>query len=164
MKRVILRLNWLAILAAILIFCALVFGFVGWDQYQTPRILVEWSTASELNTAGYNLYRSSSPGGDALRINSTLIHASIDPLSGGDYTFTDKDVDPGMRYYYQLEEVDSLGNTESYGLVEIVAKRGGTQEFAISMVMVLFSLIAIHRIINIHSLNNRENDSGEYSG
>jgi hypothetical protein len=155
MKRVILRLNWLAILTAILIFCALVFGFVGWDQYHTPRILVEWSTASELNTAGYNLYRSASSDGDIVRINSTLIHASIDPLSGGDYTFTDKDVDPGKRYYYQLEEVDSLGNTERYGLVEITATRGGTQEFAISMVMVLFSLIAIYSVIKIHRLNSR---------
>ena len=50
-------------------------------------ILVEWDTASEINTLGFNIYRSDSINGERIRINDLVIPTSADPLIGGNYKF-----------------------------------------------------------------------------
>jgi hypothetical protein len=85
----------------------------------TTQVRVEWTTESELNTAGFNLYRGESPDGPfPLKVNDALIPASPDPLVGGEYLFVDKAARPGATYYYQLEEVEKSGVTNTYGPVE----------------------------------------------
>jgi hypothetical protein len=83
------------------------------------NVTVEWSTASELNTAGFNLYRGDSREGPFTRINPELISASTDPLVGGSYVYTDNQVSPGRTYYYQLEEVETSGRTNIQGTQEV---------------------------------------------
>jgi len=86
-------------------------------------VTIEWSTASELNTAGFNLYRSTSQQGPFTRINDHLIPASPDPLVGGSYIFTDTGVTAGQVYYYQLEDVEIGGATTRHGPVQVRAER-----------------------------------------
>ena len=76
-----------------------------------PAITVAWSTASELNTAGFNVLRSTSADGPFTRVNSEVIPASNDPLVGGSYAYTDTQVSPGQTYYYRVEEVEFGGAT-----------------------------------------------------
>ncbi len=78
------------------------------DCAATPNVL-DWTTASELNTAGFNLYRSENANGPFIKINAQLIPASPDPLTGGKYEYLDKDVVAGHTYYYQLEDVEVSG-------------------------------------------------------
>ena len=81
---------------------------------QPASIKVEWETATELNTAGFHLYRSQSPDDDFIRINESLIPSEGDASSGASYTFTDKQVTPGELYYYVLEEVEYDASTNRY--------------------------------------------------
>ena len=89
-----------------------------------PAVTVEWSTASELNTAGFNVLRSDNPDGPFARLNPAVIPASPDPLVGGSYVYTDTNVTPGRTYYYQLEEVESGGGTVPQGTVVVTAQPG----------------------------------------
>jgi hypothetical protein len=86
-----------------------------------PLITVEWSTASELNTAGFNVLRSDNPNGPFIRLNAEIIPSSPDPLVGGSYVYTDTNVTPGQTYYYQLEEVEFGGGTSPQGTVTATA-------------------------------------------
>ncbi len=84
----------------------------------SAAITVEWSTASELNTVGFNLYRGENKDGPFTRINPEVIPASPDPLVGGSYVFTDTGIALGRTYYYQLEEVETGGTTSIIGTTE----------------------------------------------
>ena len=89
-----------------------------------PVVTVEWSTASELNTAGFNLARGDTQTGPFTRLNTEVIPASPDPLVGGSYVYTDTQVVAGQTYYYQLEEVEATGNTSVQGVVAVTASSG----------------------------------------
>lgn len=85
------------------------------------QISVAWSTGSEINTAGFNLYRSESAQGPYVRINSDLIPASNDALAGGKYQYLDSTVVPGRAYYYQLEDVEMNGTSLRHTAVQVIA-------------------------------------------
>lgn len=72
-------------------------------------IIIRWSTETEVNTAGFNVYRSSSEEGPWQKINPRLIPGSPDPLRGGSYVFTDTNVIAGATYWYELEEIELGG-------------------------------------------------------
>lgn len=108
-----------------------------------PIITVEWSTASELNTAGYNIYRSLSPDEPGVRLNTALIPASPDPLVGGSYVYTDTQVTSGQTYYYRLEEVETDGSFNSPGVVSATASGGFTPLLPVIGLTVLVGLLAV---------------------
>ena len=101
-------------------------------------MLVEWTTASELDTAGFNLYRSLTPAGPFEKVNSSLIPTNGDPLSGGDYQYEDKSIQPGVTYFYQLEEVELNGGSGRFGPISVHANAGiPSWALAIPIVMVI---------------------------
>lgn len=75
---------------------------------------VEWTTATELNTAGFNLYRSTNPDGDFLQINDAMIASQGTPTTGSSYTYIDRNVSAGQTYYYVLEEIELNAATHRY--------------------------------------------------
>lgn len=77
-------------------------------QLTHPTIEVRWETATELETAGFHLYRSRSPDGEWVQITQAqgLIPSQGNALRGATYTFRDRDVMVGETYYYVLEEVE----------------------------------------------------------
>jgi hypothetical protein len=81
------------------------FTATGYGQY----VVVEWSTKSEIDNAGFNLYRS--PGTDAarVRVNSDMIPARGAEYEGSDYSFTDYGIARGVTYIYWLESVKLSG-------------------------------------------------------
>jgi hypothetical protein len=72
----------------------------------TPTIEITWKTASEFDTAGFNVYRSDRQDQGYLRLNDDLIHGKADSTIGAEYIFIDNDVLRGMTYYYRLEDVE----------------------------------------------------------
>jgi hypothetical protein len=62
-------------------------------------VKLKWR-ASSSQVAGYNVYRSTTPAGNYVRINSS-------PVPGT--TFTDSAVEDGLTYYYVTRAVDALG-------------------------------------------------------
>lgn len=81
---------------------------------QSASIQIEWDTATELETAGFNLYRSPTAGGEFVRINDKLIPSQGGALTGAAYTYDDKSVAAGETYYYLLEEVEVDASTNRY--------------------------------------------------
>jgi hypothetical protein len=111
---VLLALALLAALAAVVSSPASA-GSAGVAAAQQPEgrpgqpIYIRWSTETEVNTAGFNVYRSLSEEGPWEKINPRLIPGSPDPLRGGSYVFTDTNVIAGVAYWYELEEVELGG-------------------------------------------------------
>lgn len=89
-------------------------------------IEITWTTESEVNTSGFNVFRSSSRDGEYTQINTSLIPSQADPVLGGKYAFTDEQVEPGQTYYYKLEEVETTGARTKYDeIVEATAQPEG---------------------------------------
>jgi hypothetical protein len=83
---------------------------VGYFFYQlgNPVVAINWDTATEVNTAGFNIYRTTSPDGEFVQINQIegLIPGEGTAVSGAVYSFMDQDVEANTTYYYLLEEVE----------------------------------------------------------
>jgi uncharacterized repeat protein (TIGR01451 family) len=90
----------------------------------TPKgALIAWSTAVEIETWGFHLWRSESDRrNEAVRITQNLV------LSHGatsNYSYLDEDAPHDRTLYYWLEEVDAAGRSEVYGPV-IVGGNGAS--------------------------------------
>lgn len=91
---------------------------------QSARVLIEWTTASETNTAGFNLYRSQNADGPFAKINSEMIPATSDPVLGGKYRYEDVTVAPGATYFYKLEDLETTGVATMHDAVRVTASGG----------------------------------------
>lgn len=123
------RFHWAVLVLAVLVIVLAGFLLVDvWEAYLDPVIVIEWETASEMNTVGFNLYRSESPiGGQEVKINADFIPPASDPLVGGSYSFSDNGVQQNHKYYYWLEEVDSSGAVSRIPLEPVTVDAGGWQ-------------------------------------
>ena len=81
------------------------------------QVRVEWKTATEVDTLGFNLYRSVKKEGPYEKLNNDLIVGLISSPIGRSYTYTDKNVIQGNLYYYKLEEIDLSGKRTQHGPV-----------------------------------------------
>jgi hypothetical protein len=95
------------------------------EPVSTPvpgTVIVEWTTESEVNLAGFNIYRSESRDGPYVRLNDTLIPASPDPIAGASYSYADSTARAGVTYYYKLEDVELDGKATVHGPITVVAQ------------------------------------------
>ncbi len=126
--------RWFGLLWVVCLGTGLYFAYQAWQRMPTATVFVEWTTASELDTAGFNLYRSDAPDGVFTQVNQTLIPSSPDPLTGGSYSYTDYAVQPGQTYYYELEDVELDGNSSRHGPIEVRAQSGGLAEMMLAII------------------------------
>jgi hypothetical protein len=117
-------------------------GLGAWTAWSSrhARVNIEWTTASELNTVGFNLYRRDSLEGPEVRINPELIPASTDPLAGGNYHFVDRAARPGQTYTYELEDVESDGVTNRSWRTSVTVPRQALIEAGVAVLLVAGSL------------------------
>jgi hypothetical protein len=87
---------------------------------EDSAVALEWQTSSELDNLGFQLYRSMSESGPWTRITSSLIPGLGSSPIGGRYGYTDSGLTNGVRYYYELEDVETSGRTERHGPVSAV--------------------------------------------
>jgi hypothetical protein len=90
--------------------------------FDEAEVIVEWTTASELDTVGFNLLRGETSIGPFEQVNSELIPTAGDLLTGSSYTYEDRNALAGITYFYMLEEVESTGSTNQYGPTIVEAK------------------------------------------
>ncbi len=97
-------------------------NLAGFDAAVQGRdVLVTWNTASEIDLAGFNLYRSRHADGPYTRLNGGLIPArNPGSVLGASYEWLDRGVEQGRAYYYELEQVEAGGGTLESGLVRVV--------------------------------------------
>jgi photosystem II stability/assembly factor-like uncharacterized protein len=84
---------------------------------QSNEIIIAWNTLSELDNAGFNLWRSEAENGSYIKINSSLIEAVGGATLSAEYSFTDATAIPGGTYYYKLEDIDTSGGSTFHGPV-----------------------------------------------
>lgn len=131
MKR---SLFWGLALVAVLV--ALVVAVLG-DRLWPTKVVVRWSTATEIAVAGFNLSRAETPTGPFEQVNPQMIPARGDELTGAEYVFEDTTVQSGRTYYYRLEEVDMTGNSIPQGMVEVRAGGGWQSRWAAALALLL---------------------------
>lgn len=78
--------------------------------YRVNTVL-KWETASELENAGYHLWRSYQRDGVYRRITKKIIPSYGGVSWGAKYRFIDTDVKPSTQYFYKLEDIDYSGKS-----------------------------------------------------
>lgn len=69
---------------------------------------LSWTTQSEKENAGFNVWRADSPEGPFVKVNENLIPALGGLYSGASYAYNDI-LAPGATAYYRLEDIDTHG-------------------------------------------------------
>jgi pullulanase-type alpha-1,6-glucosidase len=84
-------------------------------------VLVTWETVSELDNAGFNLHRATTPAGPGQQLNAALIPSQAPGSSGGfGYRWEDRaDLVPGVTYYYWLHDENLSGASTLHGPVSV---------------------------------------------
>jgi hypothetical protein len=101
------------------------------------RLEVTWITATEIDNAGFNLYRGTAKGMWSTRLTEELIPARGNEVQGATYTFTDYAAAPGVVHYYWLEDVDLYGKSSMHGPVGAAAASAEEGEVTIPDVVSL---------------------------
>jgi hypothetical protein len=79
------------------------------------KVILQWNTESEIDNAGFNIYRATSENGEYKKINEALIPAQGLSTQGASYEFVDNDVKNRKTYYYKLEDIDLNGISTLHG-------------------------------------------------
>ncbi|MEA3337188.1 MAG: hypothetical protein U9R25_14880 [Chloroflexota bacterium] len=86
---------------------------------RADHVLVAWETLSELNNAGFNLYRSATPEAPETLL-ATVPSQAPGGSQGATYQFQDFDVIPGQTYWYWLESIAVTGAMTLHGPVSVL--------------------------------------------
>ena len=112
---------------------AVISAFTAHDE--GGAVVVEWQTASEAGTVGFDLYRRSEPDGEEwVQVNGELLLGLLHAPQGGTYRFVDEGISPRDRPAYMLAETEATGGRRFYGpfspWIEVgtEAGRGGRPE------------------------------------
>jgi len=81
------------------------------------KIALNWSTESEIDNLGFNIYRTTNENGKFSMLNDELIPGAGNSSQKHEYKYVDKNVTNGVTYWYKLEDVDFSGNTKFHGTV-----------------------------------------------
>lgn len=129
---------------AILVFITIGILLLSFGIYErlTPTVRIEWSTESEVDTLGFNLVREDeSDPADEQQINPQLILAQGSPISGLDYHFIDRDVQPGKTYMYRLVEINNANEIIELESIEFRVKQKGLIEIIIALLLFSTSIV-----------------------
>lgn len=94
---------------------------------------VHWRTASEVGTAGFNLYRKDPATDSPVQVNTALVPALPGSPNGGRYVVSDPDAPRGAASTYFLEEIEHGGMSRTYGPFTVRPESAG-QGHAVSQV------------------------------
>lgn len=123
----------------LLIVVAIIVFFYGIYLLINPMVSIEWSTETELDTYGFNLLREEAESSSsASKINPQMIIARGSPIEGATYQYIDRDVQAGVFYTYQLQEVVLSNEKEIIETIDVYVNYRGLME--IGFALVLFAL------------------------
>jgi hypothetical protein len=101
------------------------FDLMGFTAEPEGRdVAIRWNTESEMDLAGWQVYRSRSPLSGFAPVTSIPLPATggLEPAS---YLFLDTDLRPGRKYYYLLEAVTRDGFTTRTHLAAVRVQAAG---------------------------------------
>jgi len=113
----------------------------GFLNLSKANVIVEWTTASELDTVGFYLLRAESPEGPFEQVNGQIIPSTSDSLTGNSYSYEDQGVQSGTMYYYMLEEVENTGQSNQHGPIVVEANSPAKSELLIAAILIVGAVI-----------------------
>ncbi len=78
-------------------------------RFVKDEVVINWTTESELNNAGFNVLRSTFRTKNFRPINTKLIQGAGTTGERNTYQFIDKTAKPNVAYYYRIEDIDFSG-------------------------------------------------------
>ncbi|MDE0689658.1 MAG: leucine-rich repeat domain-containing protein [Candidatus Poribacteria bacterium] len=82
-------------------------------------VVVKWTTASEMENAGFNILRGETRKGKFVKVNPTLILGAGTTAEQNTYTYTDTTAKPNTAHYYRIEDVSLSGNRRHLATVRM---------------------------------------------
>ena len=86
------------------------------------RVKLEWVTESEIENAGFNIWRAEAEDGEYVKLNDEIIPAKGSATKGAKYVFTDNIAKNRMTYFYKLQDIDVYGTSTFHGPVSATPK------------------------------------------
>ena len=96
-------------------------------------VTLSWETATELDSSGFYITRSTNQASGYSRI-SEFIPSTGDSVTGDTYNYVDTTVTNGTTFYYQLEAIDSGGQSTYHGPVSATPQSSGPSPTPINTV------------------------------
>ncbi len=82
-------------------------------------VVVNWTTASEMENAGFHVLRSQHRASGFLRVSPSLIAGAGTTAERQNYIYRDTTVQPNVPYYYRIEEVSLSGERRGVATVRL---------------------------------------------
>ena len=82
-------------------------------------VVISWTTESETECAGFHIWRSKTENGEYTQINQSMIPGQGNSTNAHNYSYTDRDVQSEVIYWYKVEEISIAGVSEFYGPVAV---------------------------------------------
>ncbi len=79
---------------------------------ENGEVVIRWTTESELDNAGFNVYRSEIRDGEFEQVNAELIQGAGTTGERNTYKWVDASAKPDAVYYYQIEDVSFAGERQ----------------------------------------------------
>ena len=77
------------------------------------KVVIRWTTESELDNAGFNIYRSETRNGEFKQVNAQLVEGAGTTGERNAYEWVDTTAKPDVVYYYQIEDVSFSGERQT---------------------------------------------------
>lgn len=97
---------------------AVISSFTAFEE--SGRMVLEWTTASEMGTVGFFLQRLDPLSGSYIPVNNELLPGLLHSPQGGVYRYIDENVAPG-QYTYRIVEIEVKGRQREYGPYKVNA-------------------------------------------
>ena len=78
-------------------------------EHTNTGVFLRWITESEVDNAGFYIYRSKTKDGDFKGVNPIMIQGAGTTAERNEYTWTDTTAKPNTIYYYRIEDVSHAG-------------------------------------------------------
>ena len=88
-------------------------------EHTNTGVVIKWTTESEVDNAGFYIYRSETKDGDFKVVNPTMIQGTGTTGERNEYTWTDATAKPNTVYYYRIEDVSHAGEREQLATVRL---------------------------------------------
>ena len=82
-------------------------------------VKLKWITESEMDNAGFYIYRSTSKDDQFKVVNPKIIQGAGTTGERNEYTWTDTSAKPNTVYYYRIEDVSQAGVREQLAIVRL---------------------------------------------
>ena len=78
-------------------------------EHTDAGVILKWITESEVDNAGFFIYRSKTKEGEFKVVNPTMIQGAGTTSERNEYMWKDSTAKPNVAYYYQIEDISHAG-------------------------------------------------------